>query len=122
VLDGSISGEMLSTLRHDVVVLSWGTNHAKVLKCLGWMTLEKRRRETKTNTVLMYDVENNRLPGYVLENFVQCRNPIVDNRNHISYRLPRNMSSRLKKLTVPSSINSWCSLPNEIKSRFSRKS
>jgi hypothetical protein len=41
----------------------------------------------------MHDVENRRLPGYVLDNFVQCRNPFPDARLrtnlhcHIDYQL-----------------------------------
>jgi hypothetical protein len=34
----------------------WGSNNAKVFKCLVWMTLGQRRQEKKL--VLMYDVEN----------------------------------------------------------------
>jgi hypothetical protein len=85
----------------------WGSNRTKVFKCLDWMTLEQRRVEKKL--VLMYDIENRHITTYVLDNFVQYRNPIFDVRlrNHQPYRLPVNVSLRFAKSTVPSSIKLW---------------
>jgi hypothetical protein len=57
---------------HYALIVSWciwGTNTTKVLMCLGWMSLEQRRNEKKL--MLMYDVESNGLPPYILNNFVQ---------------------------------------------------
>ena len=110
---------------HAALIVSgciWGTSCEKTFKCLGWMTLEQRRREKKM--VLMFDVENNNLPKYVNDNFTVFKNPVVDNRlrNQRPYILPPRMSLKFRKSTVASAISIWCSLPNELKNRYSRNS
>lgn len=110
---------------HAALIVSgciWGTSCENTFKCLGWMTLEQRRRVKKM--VLMFDVENNNLPKYVNDNCTVFKNPEVDNRlrNQRPYILPSRMSLKFRKSTVASAISIWCSLPIELKNRYSRNS
>lgn len=99
-----------------------GTSRVKVFRCLDWMSLEERRNEKKL--VLMFDVENDSVPDYVANNFIEFRNPVLDERlrNICPYRLPARVSQRFSKSTVPTCIKLWNGLPNEIRQSFSRNS
>jgi hypothetical protein len=98
------------------------TSHAKLLECLGWMSLQQCRSEKKFH--LMYDFEHNLLPTYVHNAFSQYINPVRDQhlRNPQPYRLPRNMSTKFIKSTIPSAIKQWETFPHDIKTKYSRNS
>jgi hypothetical protein len=84
-----------------------GTNNQKVLKCLDWMKLEKRRDEKKL--VLMFDVTHSNTPSYVQEAFNKYRNLHANRRlrNHRNFLIPTNASTLRRKSTVCSSIKLW---------------
>ena len=99
-----------------------GTNSQKVLKCLGWASLEQRRKEKQL--LLIYEAENGDLPPYILSKFLQYKRTAHDNRlrNQSAYRLPARMSQRLTRSTIPSSIKHWSTLPNNIKESYTKNS
>ena len=72
----------------------------------------------------MYDLVNNNLPPYISEPFNRYRNPEPTRRLRHSneFRFPHNMSQRLRKSTVPSSIRAWEPLPDDIKMSFTKYS
>jgi hypothetical protein len=84
-----------------------------------WTDCLKARSEKEL--LLMYNVENHRIPSFVLNNFVEYRNPIFDpglrNIKPIDYQ--SIYQYRFTLSTVPSSIKLWNSLPNDIKERYS---
>jgi hypothetical protein len=84
-----------------------GTNSQKVLKCLDWTTLECRRNEKKV--ILIYDVIHNNAPSYVQDvfNVYRCTHVQRLVRNQRVFAILVNTSSKLRKLTVCSSIVSW---------------
>ncbi len=99
-----------------------GSNTNKVFNCLGWASLEQRRKEKQL--LLVYEAENGDLPSYVLDKFLQFRRTDHDNRlrNQITYRLPTRMSQRFQKSTIPNSIKQWSTLPTEIKESYTKNS
>jgi hypothetical protein len=58
-----------------------GTSHIKLLECLGWVSLQKRRTEKKY--ALVYDFEHNSVPTY----FFRFINPVQDRRQSPNERL-----------------------------------
>ena len=99
-----------------------GTSETKVLKCIGWLSLAVRRKEKKL--LLMHDLENNRLPVFIVPSFYQYLNPVHDVRlrNHRKFALPRGCSQRFYNSTIPNSIKQWESIPQNIKVLYSRNS
>ena len=72
----------------------------------------------------MYDFENHNLPTYVNEPISGYLNPNHDERlrNSHVYRLPRSMSHKFARSTIPDAIKSWETLPIELKSKYTRNS
>ncbi len=99
-----------------------GSNSNKVLKCLAWLDLNKRRNEKKA--CLMFDNENNQTPIFIREIIDQYRTPPPQRvtRHHRNFIIPTNLSRAFMRTTIPSSIKLWESLPENIKNRFSRNS
>jgi hypothetical protein len=99
-----------------------GTSKIKVFNCLNWSSLESRRKEKKA--ILMFDVENGRIPIYVHNIFTRYLNSMQDGRlrNIKKYKIPLNMSKKSLISTVRSSIKVWEGLPESLKDILSKNS
>lgn len=100
----------------------FGTSKAKVLKCLGWMTLEDRRNEKMS--LMIYDSLNNELPAYLQQSINQYYNPVRNPglRQHRLFRIPPTLSHDMRRSPIIRAIGAWESIPATIRNIVSRNS